>query len=155
MVFAILQEFGFGEIGVRFDLDYGGLDARGFVDGLEFVECDVGEADGSAFAVIDESFESFPGVEESCVGVVNYVAVFIARILIVAGLEGEGSVDEVEVEVVELEAREAGFEGGFDAVGRWLEFQSFVVTKMSSRAIVFALAAWPSCNAMPTSRSLP
>ena len=48
VVFAILEEFGFGEIGVRFDLDDGGLDARGFDDGLEFFERDVGKADGAA-----------------------------------------------------------------------------------------------------------
>jgi hypothetical protein len=117
VVFAILQEFGFGEIGVRFDLNDGGLDAGVLVERLEFVERDVGEADGAAFAVVDESFESAPGVEESGFGIVDDVAVFVARVLVVAGLEGEGRVDEIEVEVGELKASEAGFEGGFDAVG--------------------------------------
>ena len=114
---AVLQEFGFGKIGMRFDLDYGGLDARGVVDGLEGFERDVGEADGAAFAVIDERFHGAPSVEESCVAVVDWVAVFVARIVVVAGLEGVGSVDEVEVEIGEAESLEAGFEGGFDAVG--------------------------------------
>ncbi len=125
VVFAILQEFGFGEIGVRFDLNDGGLDAGGLVERLEFVERDVGEADGAAFAVVDESFEGTPGVEESGFRVVDDVAVFVARVLVIAGLEGEGRVDEVEVEVGELKAGEAGFEGGFDAVGTMIGVPEF------------------------------
>ena len=67
--------------------------------------------------MVDEYFEGFPGVEESGGAVVDDVAVFVARVVVVAGLEGVGRVDKVEVEVGELEAGEASFEGGFDAVG--------------------------------------
>ena len=155
VVFAILQEFSFGEIGVRFDLNDGGPDAGGLVERLEFVERDVGEADGAAFAVVDESFEGTPSVEESGFGIVDDVAVFVARVLVVAGLEGEGRVDEVEVEVGELKAGEAGFEGGFDAVGTVIGVPEFcgdedVLAGDGPRA-----AARPSWRAMPTSRSLP
>ncbi len=114
---AVVEEFGFGQVGMRFDLDDGRLDARCVANRVESFQRDVGEADGAAFAVVDERFEGFPGVEQSGVAVVDDVAVFVARVVVVAGLKCVGRVNEVEVEIGEAEAGEAGFEGGFDAVG--------------------------------------
>ena len=61
--------------------------------------------------------QCLPGVEQRYALVVDDVAVGVSGILFVAGLEGEGGVDEVEIDVVELESFEAGFEGGFHALG--------------------------------------
>ena len=68
-------------------------------------------------AVVDEAFESVPGVEESDAGVVEDLALGVSGVLVVAGLEGEGGVDDVAVGVVDLESFATGVEGGFDAFG--------------------------------------
>jgi len=48
--------------------------------------------------------------------VINHIAVRIPRVLIVSRLEGEGGVDEIEIDVVELESLETGLKGGLDRV---------------------------------------
>src|ERR1700735_535469 len=67
--------------------------------------------------MIHESFQRFPGVEQSHAAVVNHVSVLIARILIVSGLKCEWRVNEIEIEIVEPESRQTRFEGRFHALG--------------------------------------
>ena len=117
VLFAEVEEFPFGEVGVGLDLDDGGFDACGGDDGAELFEGDVGEADGFAVAVVDEAFEGVPGVDEGDAGIVEDLALGVARVLVVAGLEGEGGVDDVAIDVVDVESAAAGVEGGLDAFG--------------------------------------
>ncbi len=125
VLFAEVEEFPFGEVGVGFDLDDGGFDAGGGDDGAEFFEGDVGEADGFAVAVVDEAFEGVPSVDEGDAGVVEDLALGVAGVLVVAGLEGEGGVDNVAVGVVDLEPAAAAVEGGFDAFGTVIRIPEF------------------------------
>ena len=139
---AVVEEFGFRQVGMGFDLDDGRFDACCVVNRFESFQSDVGEADGAAFAVFDERFEGFPGLEQSGVAVVDYVTVFVARVVVVAGLEGVGRVDEIEVEVVEAEAGETGVEGGFDAVGAVIGVPEFggdedIFTRKTGRGEAF------------------
>jgi len=67
--------------------------------------------------VIDESFQRFPGLGQSDFAIVDYIAVLIARILFLARLKCEGSVNQVEIQVLELESFEARFESWLDALG--------------------------------------
>src|SRR5579862_6823363 len=110
---------------MRFDLDGGGFDSRGFIEGPQRVEGDIGKSDGPAPAAIYERFERTPGVEQSYFAVVNHISVFIAGILLVSGLKGEGSVNEIEIEIGEAEPFEAGLEGRFDALGAVIGIPQF------------------------------
>ena len=94
-----------------------GLDPGGFDDSFYLFQIDIGYSDGLALAFIHQFFQGPPCIEQGHCFVVNHVAVGIARVLVIAGLEGEGGVDEIEIEEVELEFLEAGLEGGLDAFG--------------------------------------
>jgi hypothetical protein len=48
--------------------------------------------------------------------------------LIVSRLEGEGRVDEVEIDVIELEFLETGLEGGFDTFWTMIVIPELVAT---------------------------
>jgi len=122
---AKFQEPGFRQIGVGLDLNDGGLDAGGLVERLEFGEGDVGEADGAATAASDEGFEGSPGVQKGDFVVVDDIAVLIARVLLVAGLKGVRSVNEVEIEIAEPETFETRIEGRLDALGTMIEVPQF------------------------------
>src|ERR1700733_11406870 len=65
--------------------------------------------------MVHESFQRFPRVEQSYAWVVNDVAVFIPRILVVPGLKGIGSVNEVEIQILEAEPDQTRFESRLDA----------------------------------------
>ncbi len=68
-------------------------------------------------AFVDEAFQCPPCIQQCYRLVVNHLAAGISGILLVAGLEGKGGVDEIEIDEVELEFLETGLESGFDALG--------------------------------------
>ena len=100
-----------------FDLDHSGLDSGRFVEGRQSVQGNVRDSDGAALAVVYETFERSPCFEQSHAAVVNDVAIFVARILIVSGLKREWCVNEIEIQIVEFESLQARIEGGFDVLG--------------------------------------
>ncbi len=123
-----------------FDVNDCRFDSRCLEYLLRLLKADIGQSNRFALPFVDQGFQCSPGIEQGDFFVVNHIAGCISRILIVAGLECEGSVDQIKIEVVEPKFLEAGFESGFDALGDdGLVFQSFVMTKMSSRLILPAL----------------
>jgi len=69
--------------------------------------------------------------------------------LLVSGLESEGGVDEIEIEILELEFLETCLKAGFDALGTMICVPEFRMQQTSSRLIFPALNT--SCIASPTS----
>ena len=67
--------------------------------------------------MVHETFHRSPGVEQSHAVVVKDIAVLIPRILLVAGLKCKGSVNEVEIQILEPESVETRLESRFDALG--------------------------------------
>src|SRR5215471_17475855 len=67
--------------------------------------------------MIHETFQRFPGVEQSHVVVVKEIAVLIPRILLVPGLKGIWSVNEIEIQILEPESVQTRLESRFDALG--------------------------------------
>ena len=106
-----------GRYGCDFDLDHGWLDSRRFVDGQQFVQADVRQSDGPAFAMVHETFHRPPGIEQSHAAVVNDIAVLIPRILLVPRLKCKRSVNEIEIQIVEPESVQTRLESRFDALG--------------------------------------
>src|SRR5277367_6474544 len=102
---------------MRFYLHDGWFDSRSFVDRQQSVQRDVRKSDGPALAMIHETFHGFPGVQQSHVAIVKDIAVLIPRILIVAGLKCKWSVNEIEIQIVELEPVQTRLERRFDALG--------------------------------------
>src|SRR5580658_6795567 len=100
-----------------FHLDYGRVDSRGFIDGLQFVQTDVRKSDRPALAMIHETFHRFPGVEQSHLAIVNNIAALIPRILVVPGLKCKWSVNEIEIQIFEPESAQTRLESRFDALG--------------------------------------
>jgi hypothetical protein len=68
-------------------------------------------------AAMVRSVHRFPRVEQSHVAVVKDIAVLIPWILIVPRLKCKGSVNEIEIEIVEPECLHACLERRFDALG--------------------------------------
>ena len=67
--------------------------------------------------MIHETFHRFPGVEQSHVAVVKDIAVLIPRILLVSRLKCKGSVNEVEIQILELESAQASLEAEVIRIG--------------------------------------
>src|SRR4051812_32030558 len=84
---AELQKFCFRKIRVRFDLDHGGLNSCGFVDGQQSVQSDVRQTDGATSATVYQAFHRPPRVEQCHTAIVGDIATLIARILLVPRFE--------------------------------------------------------------------
>src|SRR3954468_23146932 len=65
-------------------------------------------------AAVDEALERMPCLTQCDPAVVDHLTGCITRILLVTGLKGEGGVDEIAIDIVELESAQTGLEGGFD-----------------------------------------
>ncbi len=148
---AEFQKLRFRQIRMGFDLDHGWLDSCRFVDGQQFVQADVRQSDGPAFALVHETFHCSPGIEQSHSFVVDDIAVLIPWVLLVPRLKCKRSVNEVEIQISEPESFQTRLEGRFDALGPMIG-----VPQLCGNENVFARdppAASPACNASPTSRS--
>src|SRR5882672_1931297 len=82
---------------MRFNLNNGGFDPCRIVDGQEFLETDIGQSNGSAPAVVNETFHGPPCVDESHAFVVKNIAVFIPRVQVVSRSKRKWSVNKVEI----------------------------------------------------------
>src|SRR5580704_896855 len=78
------------------------------------MQADVRQSDSPAPAMVHETFHCSPGVEQSHSVVIDDIAVLIPRILLIARLECIGSVNEVEIHIVDTESVETRLEGQFD-----------------------------------------
>ena len=88
---------------MRFNLNNGRFDSCGIVDGQEVLESDIGQSNGSALAVVNETFHSPPCVDGSHAFVVKNIAVFIPRVQVVARPKRKRSVNEVEIHETDSE----------------------------------------------------
>jgi hypothetical protein len=69
--------------------------------------------------VVHKTFHCSPGVEQSHAVVIDDIAVLILRILFIARLKCIGSVNEVEIQILDTESVETRLESRFE------EIQSF------------------------------
>src|SRR5271170_6682500 len=67
--------------------------------------------------MVHETFQRFPGVEQSHAVVVKDIAVLIPRVLVVAGLKCKWSVNEIQIQILEPESLQTRLESRFDALG--------------------------------------
>ncbi len=88
---------------MRFNLNHGRFDPCRIVDGQEVLESDIGQSNGSALAVVNETFHGPPCVHESHPFVVKNIAVFIPRVQIVSRSKRKWSVNEVEIHKTDSE----------------------------------------------------
>ena len=109
--FAVIQQVPFRQVRVRFDVNDGRLDPRGSNNLSRLVEEDIRQSDGLARPSVHQLLQRPPRIPQRHTLVIDHVAVGITRVLVVAGLESEGRVNEIEIDVVQLEFREAGLEG--------------------------------------------
>jgi hypothetical protein len=98
---------------MRLDLDDGRLDSRGFVNGQQFFQAEIGESNGPASATVHQTLHRPPGIEQSHAAVVDDIAVLIPRILLIPRLKGKWSVNEIEIQIVETESRQTRLESRF------------------------------------------
>lgn len=107
LVLGQLDELDLLQVGVQLDLEGGGADLgvlEGVVEGLGLV---VGDADAAGEALLDEAFHGAPGL---LVGGLGPPDLLVAVVVPAGGvadagvdvLEGDGEVDEEEVEIVDL-----------------------------------------------------
>src|ERR1700722_4582351 len=101
---------------MSFHLDYRRLDSGGLVDGRQFVQTNIRQPDGPASATVHKTLHCPPGIEQSHAVVVNDIAVLIAWIRLVPGLEGKGSVNEIEIQIVQSESGETSLESRLHAL---------------------------------------
>src|SRR5208282_5310153 len=64
--------------------------------------------------MIHETFHRPPGIKQSHAVVVKYIAVLIPRILVVPRLKRKGSVNEIEIQIVEPQSFQASLKSWFD-----------------------------------------
>jgi hypothetical protein len=80
-------------------------------------QSNVRQTDGFAAALIHQTFQRSPGIEQSDLAIVDDVAEYIARILIITRLKSERRVDQVAVDKICLQALAARLESRFDPLG--------------------------------------
>lgn len=121
LLLAVVDKLRALEERVTLDLVGSGNDTSGVNDSVEVGNDEVGDADGAGLG-LGQLGHGLPGVDDGD-GVVDFdVAAGEGRALdegeeLAAGLEGDGPVDEVQVEVVEFQLRETLVEGFFDDLG--------------------------------------
>jgi len=71
-------------------------------------------SDGPAPAVVHETLHCSPGVEQSHSVVIDDIAVLIPRILLIARLKCIGSVNEIEIQILDPESVETRLESRLD-----------------------------------------
>jgi hypothetical protein len=113
---AEFQKLRFRKVGMCFDLNCGWLDPCGFINSSQPVQADVRQPDGTASAIVDETFHGSPGIEQSHSAVVKDIAVLISRVLLVSRLKGKRSMNEVEIQILDPESAQARPEGRFDTL---------------------------------------
>jgi len=65
-------------------------------------------------AFVDEALERLPCLQQRHARIIDHLTVLVPRVLLVAGLEGKGSMDEIAIDGVELQPPEARIEGRLD-----------------------------------------
>ena len=90
-------------IGVRLDLDDRRLDPGGVDDPPGALDVDVGQTYRSGKSLVDKAFHRGPGFLQRDAVVVDDGAVRVAGILVVAGLERERGVHQIQIDRVEPE----------------------------------------------------
>src|SRR3954447_6298096 len=102
---------------MRLNLDDRRSDPSGVDDPPSAVDVDVGEAYRSTKSVVDKGFHRCPGFLQRDPAVVYDRSERIARILVVAGFEGERRVHQVEVHRIETESAKTRLQCGFHTFG--------------------------------------
>jgi len=87
-------------IGVRLDLHDGRLDSGGIDDPTSALDVDIGQADRARKPFIDKGFHRGPRFLQRDSSVVDDGAVRVPRILVVAGLERERGMHEIQIDDV-------------------------------------------------------
>ncbi|GHO79294.1 hypothetical protein KSD_70650 [Ktedonobacter sp. SOSP1-85] len=82
---------------MRFNLNNGRFNPRRIVNAHEFLETDIRQSNGSALAIVNETFHSPPGVDETHAFVVKDIAMFIPWVIVVPRSKRKWSVNEVEI----------------------------------------------------------
>ncbi len=98
------------------------------------------------FAMVHEILHRPPGLEQSHAAVVKDIAVLVPRILLVPRLKGKGSVNEIEIQIVDPESRQTRLESRFDALGSMIR-----VPQLCGDKDVFTLQSFPHLTLVPVS----
>jgi len=88
-----IEQFPLRKIGMRLDLHNCGTDSCRSIDFPELVKVDIRQADCMALAFVHETFHSAPRLEQRNAIVVNRLAIFISRILILAWSKSKRGMD--------------------------------------------------------------
>src|SRR3954469_1606963 len=96
---------------MRFDLYHGGPDPRDRNDLAQLLQGDVRQADRLAVPLVDKAFQRPPRFGQRNPRIIDDPTVLIPRVLLVAGLKGEGRMDDVAIDLVELQPPATGVEG--------------------------------------------
>ena len=107
------------------------------------------KSDGPAFAMVHQTLQCSPGIEQSHSVVIDDIAVLIARVLFVSRLKCKRSVNEIEVQILELESVQARLESRFDTLGPMIG-----VPQLRGHKDVFARDP-PSGTFLPATPRLP
>ena len=67
-----------------------------------------------AASVINQALECLPGLDQRHSAIIDHLTVLVPRVLLVAGLEGEGCMDEVAIDMIDLQSPAARVKGGLD-----------------------------------------
>ena len=65
-------------------------------------------------ALVHEALERSPRLDQRHPGIIDDLTALVPRVLLVAGLKGEGGVDEIAIDSVDLQSPAAGVKGGLD-----------------------------------------
>jgi len=125
LVLTIIQQLRFWQVWMCFDLNDGGFDSCGLIYWRQVIQGDVRQPDGPALAHVNKSFHRPPRVEQGHAVVINYITVFISRILIIPGLECERSMNEIEIQIGELESIQTCEECRFHALRSMIRIPQF------------------------------
>src|ERR1700743_3996290 len=64
--------------------------------------------------VVHEALQRAPGVHKRDPRIIDDATVLVPRVLLVAGLKGKGSMDEIAIDIVQLQPPATGVEGRLD-----------------------------------------
>lgn len=93
---------------MRLELVRVGADLALGQDEIDVRGREVGDADEARLALADQLLQRAPGLEERRPAI---EALLLLLLLVVAGLEGDGPVDEVQVQVADAQVRDGGLYG--------------------------------------------
>jgi len=99
---------------MRFDLHYGRLDPRNRNDLSQLLQSNVRQADRFAVTIVHQVLKRPPCLRQRNPGIIDHPAALVPRVLLVTGLKGKGSMDEIAIDIVELQSPATRIEGKFD-----------------------------------------